>query len=535
MEVILDRPPDDGSPSGVTWAAPAAMAAVALGAALALWLRYLPSWRHLWTDLIHDRNAHLEFGLGLAGDLRHLRWYELARDVDSARTWPPLHDGAMVGLAMLLSGFDVRMAVLPSLLSYAGTAVLAFLLARRLVVRGGSVAGVVAALFVLVSPAGRAFATDVMIEGPGACLTLLALYAAIQVEQRGAPREWTVLALSLSALFFVKYNYWLLVAASLAPLLWRAWPLPRPARRALLWWHLLPAAVWLAMPGKLGRFAWVLWPGTNGGEFPTSDRLAGFRYYARAAAQDYHLGVWSAIAVAVMVLGAVAGWASGRLRAGSGTLLLFLVLAAMATVPHPNRKSRFLHSWMPVVWVLAGAGLGWLVGERRREARWTAALVGALLVGAEAPGLLAPPHAPEGGVRLDVPSTLDLTDAYLPYLANARHPAVLGAVPLRYLAGWTYLERYGRAERVSPGPRGFDVAETNERNAAVFGEWLASGPVDVIVYVDVPASSGWHQRVPDTAGLLQMGRLMERQTALHEVARFRVPAGDGTIVTVWRR
>src|SRR6478672_8050459 len=41
--------------------------------AVLLWRDYAPRWRQLWTDVVHDRNAHLELGLGLAADLGHGR------------------------------------------------------------------------------------------------------------------------------------------------------------------------------------------------------------------------------------------------------------------------------------------------------------------------------------------------------------------------------------------------------------------------------------------------------------------------------
>src|SRR4051812_29141314 len=92
------------------------VAAVAAVLALGLWSRYVPQWRSLWTDVVHDRNAHLELGLGMATDLSRGRVVEVVRDIDRARTWPPLHDGVLVPAALLVGGLDVRAAVLPSLI-----------------------------------------------------------------------------------------------------------------------------------------------------------------------------------------------------------------------------------------------------------------------------------------------------------------------------------------------------------------------------------------------------------------------------------
>lgn len=528
----------DALPPASTSAAPTradrralwAVVALAAATALRLWLAYLPHWRQLWTDLIHDRTLHLDFGLSGASDLVHLRWIELARDVNAYRTWPPLHDGVMVGLTMLLSGMNPKAAVIPDLLCFVGTAVMAFVLVRALIDEG-TPGAVVAATLVLVSPAMRAFATDVMIESAGACFTLVALHAAVLAARDDSPRAWTHLARALLALFLIKYNYWLLVMVSLAPLLIRAWPVRSPRFRALLWWHIVPSAVWLAIPGKFGRFVWYLSPGSNGGEFPTTNRLAGFSYYGAALVQDYHVGLVSALCVATLAVVAVLAWTSGRLRAGAGLLLLFLLVSTLATVPHPNRKSRFLHASIPAVWVLAGVGASTLL-QRHRRAGLAAC---GLFVALHAPGLLAAPHAPEGGLVLDRPSALTITDAYLPALASAKRPAVLSNMPMMFLARWTYMDRYPGRDKPTVIIRNYDAALSSEANAAVFTEWIEAGASDVLVFVHVPPTSPWFQRVPGTDGLVALRALVEQQRAMRLQARWTIPESGGTEVSVWVR
>jgi hypothetical protein len=95
--------------------------------------------------------------------------------------------------------------------------VFGFLVARRTVGPGGTVAGLIAFLFIAASPAHRAFATDVMLESLGAGLSLVVLYAYLLVvqgreEETGKGR---FLGLALSALFVEKYNYWLLIVLAL--------------------------------------------------------------------------------------------------------------------------------------------------------------------------------------------------------------------------------------------------------------------------------------------------------------------------------
>jgi hypothetical protein len=172
--------------------------------------------RYLWTNSTHDRNAHYLYALRLATDARAGQVFRLLDDLNQARVWPPLH-GVLAAVVLIVGGLDYRLAVLPSLAGWVGTVVFAFLLARRAVPRGGNWAGLVAAVFVLASPSHRAYATDVMLESLGACLSLACLYCYLVAVQSRSQSPWPgrILGLALTALFLHKYNYWLLVVLAL--------------------------------------------------------------------------------------------------------------------------------------------------------------------------------------------------------------------------------------------------------------------------------------------------------------------------------
>ena len=174
----------------------------------------------------------------MATDLRLGRVIDFITELDSARMWPPLH-GVLAAGVLLAAGPDYRWAVLPSLAGWVTAVFFACLSARRAVRRGRDLAGLVAAAFVLASPAHRAYATDVMLESLGAGLSMAALYCYLAtVQGRGAspwPARW--LGLVLTLLFLHKYNYWTLVVAALTGATLAA--LPRD------WW----AAVWNAVRG----------------------------------------------------------------------------------------------------------------------------------------------------------------------------------------------------------------------------------------------------------------------------------------------
>src|SRR5581483_7933805 len=88
------------------------------------------------------------------------------------------------------------------------SALLAFLIARRLGGDYGAAGGLVAAALFLASPALRALATDVMLESLGLCLTLASLYAYLRFAERPSRGTGIALGVLLSCLFLQKYNYW---------------------------------------------------------------------------------------------------------------------------------------------------------------------------------------------------------------------------------------------------------------------------------------------------------------------------------------
>jgi hypothetical protein len=201
--------------SGVHLATPVLVLAAAIVLAAGLYGYFIEVHRSLWDDPIHDRNSHYLCSLRLADDVRQGNVLQLLLDLNQARIWPPLQD-VLTAVVLLVGGLDYRLAVLPSLAAWVGTIVLAFLVARRASSRGGIFAGLVAAVYVAASPAHRAFATDIMLESLGACLTLAVLYcylAAVQEEPHAATGRR--LGIALTALFLHKYNYWALVVLAL--------------------------------------------------------------------------------------------------------------------------------------------------------------------------------------------------------------------------------------------------------------------------------------------------------------------------------
>ncbi len=197
--------------------------------------------RHLWDNSTHDRNAHYLYALRLATDAQHLRLYHFLDDINQARVWPPLQ-GLLTAGILLVGGLDYRLAVLPSLAGLVGTICFGYLLAKRALSQGGTCAGLVAALFIAASPAHRAFATDIMLESVGACLTLIVLYCYLVLVQSDARSTWTgrCLALALTTLFLHKYNYWTLTVMAMVATEVSL----HPRARLQFVWHIVKGIDW---------------------------------------------------------------------------------------------------------------------------------------------------------------------------------------------------------------------------------------------------------------------------------------------------
>lgn len=194
---------------GPRWLPPLVLlASIAVGISV-----YAYFWQHsrdLWWWMGHDRHTHYMYGLDLAFDIRTGNLVRLMHDFDRMRVWGPIHP-VLVAALQIVAGPDHRLAVVPSLLGWILTIWCAFLIPRRVLPSGGNAAGLLAALLVAVSPAHRAFATDCMYESLGAGLSLASIYLYLVVVQDGSRRAAVLFALTLSALFLHKYNYWLLV------------------------------------------------------------------------------------------------------------------------------------------------------------------------------------------------------------------------------------------------------------------------------------------------------------------------------------
>jgi len=519
--------------------------ALALTAAGVQYARFLPDAASLWSDPVHDRNAHYLFGLSLALDVRQLDVAGLARDLNGARVWPPGH-GLVLGTVLTATGYEPHFAVLPSLLAWAGMLVGVFVLAWRLAPSAGVVAGFAAMLLTMTSPSHRAFATDVMLESLGACLSVWAVerYVALrQTPSVGAVRSF---ALVLLALFLTKYNYWGLVVLGLAaadlatrPAAWLAtgrqilaalprgrqgWASLAPEVRVLAVWFVLPVAVWFCLPGRLSAFLWFSF--TPHGEFPDFSLASRAGKFVTWFRTDYHAGVH--FLVGVLALAGVAVVALRWLRPGALAVVVVLAVSAALTLNHPNSKARFLMSWMPALWVLAGVGLA-LVLPRR--AAWQAAAV-AVVAAVCLPVAATPGRVAEGGPRPGAPSLLPLADAYLAHVPAGERTAVLSTVPMKFFTQWSYLQ--ARRPRRDRDLEAKGWLHLEAPNLDAFAAWLERTRCDRIVVLDVAKGSPFAVIPPGWTGDSVLSQWEGTQQLFNPGERVELPE-VGTTIRVFER
>ena len=596
------------------------VSAIACGLGVSLYQRFLAQPAQLWSSTIHDRNAHYCFGLNLALDVIEGDFGELLHDFNSAHTWGPLH-GLVLSIVLLVGKLDYRLAVLPSLIGWIFSVVLSFLLARRLVRTGGHFAGLLAATFFLVSSAHRAFATDIMLESLGACLTLLSLYTYVLMVQDKTSWSARGFAVALTALFFLKYNYWFLVLVPVVlhqallrrrdvlaflrgtswvdvfrrelrhPLNWTVllvsvagtivfvtggkvffvagkklslrnphnlyhvayvllflrglywWRRSgrekvkqlNPEDRQLVFWHGWPVAIWFLLPKRVGFFIWYF-SFANRGERASEGIWGGAKFYWGSIVADYHFALWSLGLVLGLIL--VAAILHRKLRPGALVLLGLLVLATVLTINHPNRKSRFLHSWLPVAWVVAAVGAAQLsttLLQRARMIRWRPWLSGAFITGltlAHIPALRKPSFAPEGGPHPLRPSVLQLTDHYLPHLKGCKRVAIVSNVNCKFLTEWTFQERFGGPKAVTAELKGYDPARAQQPTELT--NWLRGLKQEAIVILHVPKESPYYEPALAPINYCELMPFLPSQNVFRLVHSKSINS-QGCEVQVWRR
>lgn len=628
------------------------VAIVIIFSAYLLYQRFLPEAPSLWYSAVHDRNGHYRRSQGFASAFREGSIAGVLHQIHAATVWPPLHP-LVTGLVLAVGGLDYRLAVLPSLAAWVATCWFAFALAYRLAPHYQGLAGGVALLFTLASPAHRAYATDIMLESMGAALTLAALHFYVRARQEASAWSGRCFALIMLALFLTKYNYWTLLTAGLllgalcefrAPLWdylatwwhsctspnqsvagypskrfygqlghplnhlvgasfalafsvrfvgplrltvlrqdveietldfpaqlcflflllrvlpwwWRcgryaAARLPVPARQ-LVAWHIYPLAFWFLWPRRLGVFLWYVTFTQHGRSVPWSPWMGNFSYYRQCLMDDYHATFASLVLALVLIALAVIG---RRRAVGQLPVFVFLASAALLTNYHSATRSRFLHSWLAVGWVVAGVGAaqgierinrhilpvlmpaGSAAGHRIGIGGRACRLIPRVLLGSALAGLaclhgsalVVPGHSEEGGTQNTQPSLLPIADAVCPELLRSHEAAVVSNEPFAWLLNWRLAE-YPDFEdkRRLPPIRELPPEALRGASAGQIDAWLRQTSCDLLLLINGPVPQDPRGCPSSEMARCQLGSLESSTPA----AEWHFSAPLNVIVQIWR-
>jgi len=248
---------------------------------------------------------------------------------------------------------------------------------------------------------------------------------------------------------------------------------------AIWWWHVLPVAASFLIPKRLGPFVKFLSP-SNFGDAPTRPIPGALVFHLENLGRYYHPSVPLFVAA---VLLAIIGFRLGPKLPAMRAVLGVLIVGGALTFLHPNQKSRFLHTWIPALWITAGVGAARLAGRARARLRTPAAASLAIAcTAATAPAWFSPGRSEETGNRGETTSLLDISDYWLAKLPpGTPRIAMLPAQECQKWMEWTFLNQYAGQGRI--------IWPKDARDAASLATSLDQKSAEWLLALDIPPES----------------------------------------------
>ncbi len=304
--------------------------------------------------------------------------------------------------------------------------------------------------------------------------------------------------------------------------------------RQIVLWLVCPVSVWFLLPKRPSFFLWYL-SFADRAPHQHMDLLGGLRDYATWAVQDYHASLACGLGVAALALLRLLAWR--QMRPGGIAVLALMLLGTVLTPMHPNHKGRMLHSWIPAVWVTAGLGAAALVygrgtARRPRLRPWLAGAAVSATVWMNYPALNAAGHAVEGGPHVELPSMLDAADACLPDTDCRGRTLLLTTLPLKPLAQWRWLERFGHLDGLEERWYGFGAEGADNRSG--FGNWLQSTDCDTLMFCETTIARPGVDSGPECVLHAELKDVLTEQRSFRLVRQHELPH-LACRVQIWRR
>ncbi|MBN2382350.1 glycosyltransferase family 39 protein [bacterium] len=180
-----------------------------------------------------DMAYHGYWGAKIATDVLQCAPLAFIADCIQQRDYPFLHS-LIISPFIVLGESPVVSASLASFSFYALTCFLLFFMMTELMNTRKTVAGLSVCLIMLSSPIFFEFSVLIMLEIFGSAVTLLSLFFYCRALKSSRPKHFTLAFLTATLVFFLKYNYGLILILSL--FLMELCLLPNESKRAILSW-----------------------------------------------------------------------------------------------------------------------------------------------------------------------------------------------------------------------------------------------------------------------------------------------------------
>ena len=141
-------------------------------------------------------------------------------------------------------------------------------------------------------------------------------------------------------------------------------------------------------------------------------------------------------------------------------------------------------------------------------------------------------HAVEGGPHVEQLSMLDVTDGYLAELEGGGRTLLLTSLPLKPMAQWTWLERFGGFEGLEERWYGFGAAGADNRRG--FTDWLRTTDCKTLIFCEGTISREGVDSGPECTLHTELKDVLSEQQIFHLVRQRDLPY-LACRIQIWRR
>ncbi|OGB88930.1 hypothetical protein A2625_00440 [candidate division WOR-1 bacterium RIFCSPHIGHO2_01_FULL_53_15] len=329
-------------------------------------------------DSFHwDESHHGIYGMWLAKDIQNLNLESFLANTHRQTLWPFFHSW-LLSIFFLPFGASFAAARSFSLIVFAATVLLMYLIAFQLAEKHGRPTGLLAAALALTSPLMVSFSVQNMLEGLGALEYLLALYLYLRGREN---KRWSWplgLGLVLGVSVVTKYNYAFMMLASFSVVilteLYDLFKAKKEKKKKTAVQAASPFVSWLSRAALVAapiisisllwfltgdterKYQMLLWSKTEvaEGQGILSGFLTNFLFYPKAIINDYAVSAWLGALILLAILTPV------RFRKNRPLYLITWITLLLSIFVIGNKMNRLIYIIAPIFLILAALFLSFL-------------------------------------------------------------------------------------------------------------------------------------------------------------------------------